>query len=173
MKKIDIKLGRGRAFGSGGHETTRSCLNIIESIDLQGKTVLDFGCGTGILSLACALKGASKVIAVDNEPEAVLNTMENIRLNSFDSVIFPVLGDISTVSGIRYDVIIANLYWDILMHYCQEILHSTMKGGLILLSGIEIGRDFDIKSRFIPYCEISCIEYLEEFATILLRRNSP
>ena len=160
----------GIAFGSGEHETTRSCLEIIDGLSLEGKTVLDLGCGTGILSLAAALKGAKTVIAVDIDPQAVVNTTENVHRNGMENIISPVSGELYSMKPACFDLVIANIFWDVLLDMVDELAGAVKTGGMLLLSGIETGRDFDIRRSLNSYFSPIRISVLDEFVSMLFRR---
>lgn len=81
---VNILLDPGLAFGTGTHATTALCLNWLDTVDLTGKYVIDYGCGSGILAIAAALLGAEKVIAVDTDPQALEATRENAKRNGVD-----------------------------------------------------------------------------------------
>lgn len=81
---VNILLDPGLAFGTGTHATTALCLNWLDTADLSGKYVIDYGCGSGILAIAAALLGAEKVIAVDTDPQALEATRENAKRNGVD-----------------------------------------------------------------------------------------
>ena len=76
-----VRLDPGLAFGSGTHPTTALCLEWLDSLDLHGKAVLDFGCGSGILALAALKLGAARAVGVDNDPQALLATVDNAERN--------------------------------------------------------------------------------------------
>ena len=89
-ERIPIILGSGRAFGSGEHETTSSCMEELENIPIiLNSKVLDVGCGTGILSIAAARMGARYVTAIDLNPRAIKATGKNIKLNNVEKKIIP------------------------------------------------------------------------------------
>ncbi len=168
---INIKLSEGRAFGSGEHETTASCIRFLEEIGaLKGMTVLDLGCGTGILSLASAFLGAEKILAVDIDPDAVRTTENNIGLNSLAGIISVIEADIDGTGQEYFDLIIANIYADIILDISEKLKLRLKKGGFVLLSGIRQEYAFDVKHRF-EHSGFRLIktEMLDEFTTCLLQ----
>jgi ribosomal protein L11 methyltransferase len=172
--RIPLVLGSGRAFGSGEHETTSSCLEEMEKIPLiPGAKVLDIGCGTGILSLAAAGMGAHEVIAFDPDPEAIKAIMNNLRLNRMRKKIIALEGELKIIKDRDFDVIIANLYGDLLVKMTGEIAARLKPGGYLLLSGILYEYAWDLKTGFgkIGF-ELLKARYLEEYVTLRFRKST-
>lgn len=132
----EMVIDARQAFGTGTHETTRMICERLFSLGLSGKRVLDCGCGTGILSIASVLAGASSVVAYDIDDWSVRNTRHNIELNGI-SGIEVLTGDrsvLSHVSGL-FDVVLANINRNVLladMPFFSDVLNI---GGTVLLSG--------------------------------------
>jgi len=129
-----LRLDPGLAFGTGTHPTTRLCLQWMDGHDFRGQTVLDYGCGSGVLGIVAAIKGASQVICVDNDPQALLATSDNAARN--DS-----LEKIRVMMPVQYqsmqaDVILANILADPLIDLAPILLNSLRPGGSLVLSGI-------------------------------------
>lgn len=137
----------GMAFGTGRHESTRLMIKIMKSIDFNGASVLDLGCGSGILSLYARLLGAKKVVAVDNDLDGVLNARKNIALNKADNIDV-ICADLTDV-GSTYDVILANLDIRTFAAYSKAVMSRVVPGGKIVVSGI-LGRD---KKRLVALFE--------------------
>jgi ribosomal protein L11 methyltransferase len=131
-----IELEPGRAFGTGLHETTRLVAEILaDRAPLRGASVLDVGCGSGILSLVALALGAGAVRAVDVDPDAVAVTRENAERNALSS---RVVAD-ETPAGVlaeRYDIVIANIETKTLVEMAQALVARVLDGGLLVLSGI-------------------------------------
>ena len=121
-----IDIDPGMAFGTGTHETTRMCINAIEKYMNKGDSLIDIGCGSGILSIAAAHLGAEKVIAVDLDKLAVKVSKENVDLNGFSNTIDVRYGDLTDVIDEKADVIVANIIADII----------AKDGGYFISSGI-------------------------------------
>ena len=131
--KINIKIDPALAFGSGHHATTFSCLDAIESYVQGTERVLDVGCGSGILGLACKKLGA-KVDLCDTDPISVDSCEQNFALNSEE---YEELweGSANQAKG-EYDVVIANIIADVLKFIVHDLKRATKKDGLLILSGI-------------------------------------
>lgn len=169
---IPILLGRQGAFGSGDHETTASCLELLPAIPfLQGSRVLDLGSGTGILAIAAARLGAATVVAVDLEQAAARSCAENAVLNGLEDRVQSVCGELSAVADRSFDLVLANIYIDILLPLADQLVAMTRSGGQLLLSGIPLQDKFDIVQRYTSLgCHISDSRIGEDFVTYLLSR---
>lgn len=131
--KINIMIDPALAFGSGHHATTFSCLEVISQRIKGGERVLDVGCGSGILGLACTKLGA-KVALCDTDPLSVKSTQENFTLNHahYDKLWE---GSADKADG-SYDVVIANIIADVLRFIAGDLKKATKRGGTLILSGI-------------------------------------
>ncbi len=129
-----IILDPGLAFGTGTHATTRLCLQWLESIDLNGKTVIDFGCGSGILALACVRLGAEKVYAIDIDPQAIIATNANAEKNNLADKIIATLPSETPIPASA--VLVANVLLNPLKELCEELASLVEANGLIGLSGL-------------------------------------
>lgn len=130
---INIKIDPALAFGSGHHATTFSCLNAISQYVKPNQSVIDVGCGSGILGLACKKLGAN-VDLCDTDPLSVTSCKENFELNSetFNNLWE---GSINKASQ-KYDIVIANIIADVLKAISKDLINSCNDGGKIILSGI-------------------------------------
>jgi len=131
---INIMLDPGLAFGSGTHPTTALCLAWLDAQDLQGKTVIDYGCGSGILAIAAALLGARQVIAVDNDPQAIIATANNRDTNGIaaDRLTVHLPGETHAPA----DMVIANILSGPLAELTPVLTALTRPGGNLVLSGV-------------------------------------
>ena len=129
---IDPKM----AFGTGNHETTYLMISEMLKLDLEGKELLDMGCGTAVLAILARLKGAKRVAAIDIDEWAYENCVENIRANSVETRVTPLLGDIGAIAGRRYDFIAANINRNILLAQLPAYAAALDAGGWLLMSGI-------------------------------------
>ena len=169
---LPIVLGKKGAFGSGEHETTASCLEIMPGIPgVVGCRALDLGSGTGILALAAVRLGASAVIAVDLDPDAAVSCRENVAFNGFESRIDTVCGELSSVEEQSFDLILANIYADILLPLADQLVGMTCPGGHLLLSGVPLQDKFDIVQRYTRLgCSVVDSRIGEEYATYLFQK---
>lgn len=132
----NLMLDPGLAFGTGTHPTTALCMQWLDGADLEGKTVVDYGCGSGILGLAALLLGAKQLIAVDNDPQALLATAENARRNGIeDDRLICVLPDDAPAIG-DADVMIANILASPLISLAPRLSAMVRPGGKLVLSGV-------------------------------------
>lgn len=169
---LPLYLGRKGAFGSGEHETTAACLQQLETLpELAGAKVLDLGSGTGILAIAALLLGAESAVAVDIEWPAAFSCSLNIALNDVQGKCLTVCGELDAIGAARFDLVMANIYADILMPLAERLVALTTPGGFILLSGIPLQDKYDIWRR---YTSLGCREVDavigEEFVTYLLKK---
>jgi ribosomal protein L11 methyltransferase len=123
------------AFGTGHHPTTAMIAEYILELDLHDKSLFDIGCGSGILGLLAFKRGAAKVEMADNDPQAVKNTIENIRRNNAHSIIIH-LGGSETLSGKAPDLITANINRPVLLENMAIFYRELKPGGTLVLSGI-------------------------------------
>lgn len=170
---LPLILGTKGAFGSGEHETTAACLELLPLIpDLAGARVLDLGSGTGILAIAAARLGVATVAAVDLFWDAALSCRENATLNTVGHQVQTVCGELSCLGLRSLDLVLANIYADILLPLAPELVAATRPSGHLLLSGIPLQDKFDIWRR---YTNLGCREIDsrigEDFATYLFMKD--
>lgn len=157
------------AFGSGEHETTRSCLEVISKIDFSGKTVLDIGAGTGILSFASLKKGADCAICFDISFDASKNLKENVQYNCFQNI-YSVCSSIDAIKS-AYDIIFANIYSSIILASVEKIDRLLKENGLLIASGINYEYNFDVKNAFtkLDYKTLE-VKFLDDYVTMVLKK---
>ena len=132
--EYEIIIEPNMAFGTGNHETTSLMAEEILKLDLPGKTILDMGCGTGILAILASMRGAEKITAIDIDHWAFEGTVENARVNKITNI-EAALGDASLLVNQQFDIIFANIQKNIVMRDLP-VYNSVLKpGGQILLSG--------------------------------------
>jgi ribosomal protein L11 methyltransferase len=143
--KYQITIDPKMSFGTGHHETTSLIVKEILEMEFTGKKVADLGCGTGILAILSALKGAKEITAIDIDEWCFKNTIENIELNNCKHIkVF--LGDVKLLLKERYDVIFANINKNVLISEMQYYTEIMKKGSELLLSGF-YQSDFDDINR--------------------------
>ena len=127
-----LNLDPGLAFGTGMHPTTQLCLEWLSARRLLGKTVMDFGCGSGILGIAAGRLGAGHVTGIDIDPQALIATEHNANLN--DLVVETLLPD--QTPGCTYDIVIANILADPLIELASTLTGLARPGGKIVMAGL-------------------------------------
>jgi len=150
---VNVILDPGLAFGTGTHPTTALCLEWLDSIDVKGKTLIDYGCGSGILAIAAIKLGAAKVYAVDIDPQAILATKENAKRNQvFDErleVDYP-----SLLEGVVADLVVANILAGPLVELAADISSHCKVNGQIALSGILDNQAETTRSAYLQWFEM-------------------
>ncbi len=132
---INLVLDPGLAFGTGSHPTTKLCLSWLDENLLQGDTVLDYGCGSGVLAIAALKLGASQVFGLDIDSHAVAASRQNANRNQCDPAKIKFASEHSG-PAIQFDVVVANILANPLMMLAPILISATHKGGYIVLSGI-------------------------------------
>ncbi len=134
--RIVINLDPGLAFGTGTHETTRLCLSVLEKIVTKDKTVLDVGCGSGILAIASLLLGAKSAVGVDIDELAVKTAEENAQLNNVSSLFTAVHGSFTEKVEGKFDIVVANIVADAIMFLSKGVKDFMKEDSLYIMSGI-------------------------------------
>lgn len=147
--EIIIELDPGMAFGTGSHETTRMCADMLDRFIKQGDTVMDVGCGSGILSIIAAKLGACKVVAFDIDEVAVKVTRENIARNSVEDRVEVFKGVLEDVAPKKYNIIVANIIADVIISIAELIPRYLQAGGLFIASGIIKERRNDVADTYL------------------------
>ena len=139
-----LNINPGMSFGTGQHATTNYCLKCIDRFSGKKKSLLDAGCGSGILAIAGALLGYGPIDAFDFDPDAVEVSCENARLNNVEELISLEVGNAADWQGRaeKYDLVCANILGHLLIAFRFNIVSWVAPGGLLVLSGI-LDRDFD------------------------------
>jgi len=132
--KYDIIIEPKMSFGTGHHETTHMMIQYILKNDFNGKSVLDMGCGTGVLAILSEMKGAKLIDAIDIDNWCYLNSLENIERNNCKNITV-LEDDASLLKERNYDIIIANINRNILIDDLSIYVNSLNKGGILFLSG--------------------------------------
>jgi ribosomal protein L11 methyltransferase len=159
---INIVLDPGLAFGTGSHPTTRLCLRWLDSNLRQGKTVLDYGCGSGILAIAAMKLGAGKATGVDVDPQAVQASRDNALANQ-------VVADFylpENVSLSQYDIVVANILTNPLRALAPLLADATKSGGRIVLSGILSEQADEVKHLYSQWFEMVPAEVEDGWACL-------
>jgi ribosomal protein L11 methyltransferase len=148
---VSVRLDPGLAFGTGTHATTALCLEWLDSLDLDGKTMLDFGCGSGILAIAAVKLGCSRAVATDIDPQAIHATESNARLNDVEERVETVLepGEIDS----RFDIVVANILAAPLLELRDSIIARLGDGCSVALSGILSEQVDEVIEAYRPWIE--------------------
>ncbi|NMA94865.1 MAG: 50S ribosomal protein L11 methyltransferase [Clostridiales bacterium] len=144
-EEVIIEIDPGMAFGTGTHETTILCMEMLEKYIKEQDIVLDIGCGTGILSILGILLGANRALAVDIDKNAVDIAKENAKINYVEDKLEVVHGDLfGSVEG-QFDIIVSNIIADVIIEISQDIDKFMKNSGLFIASGIILDRLKDVK----------------------------
>ena len=143
-ERKELVLEPGLAFGTGTHETTRLCLELLDTYLQGNEQVLDVGCGSGILSIAALLLGAKKAIGVDIDELAVKTAVENAAANEVSDRFVGVWGDLTEKVEGRFHVVCANIVADIIIMLNENIRDFMYEDTLYLMSGIIDTREQDV-----------------------------
>ena len=148
---VVVRLDPGLAFGTGSHATTALCLEWLDGLSLQGKTVLDYGCGSGVLAIAALLLGGDSATAMDIDPQAVTATGSNAENNRVGARL-TVLGQDEAIDG-RFDIVVANILAGPIIELAGTIAGHVKSGCLLALSGILSGQVNDVFDAYEPWIE--------------------
>ena len=131
-----MQLDPGLAFGTGTHETTRLCLELLEKYINSNVNVLDVGCGSGILSIASILLGAKSATGVDIDELAVKTALENAKINNVNNKINAVCGNLTEKISGKFGIIVANIVADVIIDLNKSIKNYMNENSIYLMSGI-------------------------------------
>lgn len=139
-----IEIDPGMAFGSGTHETTAMCMELIEKTLRGGERVLDVGTGSGILAICAALCGAGSVLAIDIDPDAVKTAEENVSHNHLEKTVTVTHGDLLNGIEAECDICVANIIADVICAFAAPVKRHILPGGRFICSGIIRERENDV-----------------------------
>lgn len=131
--KHDIIITPKMSFGTGHHATTFLMIEMMEELDLSGKTVLDFGTGTGVLAILAEKCGAAKILAIDNDEWSINNALENTKVNGCTKISIELASHLSGLGTV--DLILANINLNVLTSFATEISEMLKTGAFLLASG--------------------------------------
>lgn len=161
---VNVMLDPGLAFGTGTHPTTALCLTWLDGLDLKGKTVVDFGCGSGILSLAALKLGAEKVIGIDIDPQALQASLENAKRNGVEDRLALYLP--ADQPEIKADVVVANILAGPLRELAPVIIEFVGDKGLLALSGVLENQAQELQLLYGNWCDMDEIAVQEEWVRL-------
>lgn len=165
---VNIRLDPGLAFGTGTHPTTAMCLRWLDAQPPRARTVIDYGCGSGILAIAAARLGARHVHAVDTDPQALLATADNARRNAVaDRIAAWLPGDFP---GEPADLLLANILAGPLVSLAPRLAELVHPGGDIVLSGILAEQADAVREAYAGAFDIARVAQEEEWVCLAGRR---
>ncbi len=167
---VCVNLDPGLAFGTGTHPTTALCLQWLDGQELQGKTVLDFGCGSGILTIAALLLGAQKAVAVDIDTQALTATIDNARKNSVEDQVDCYLP--SRMPKLKADLLLANILANPLIELSAQLAEYVRPEGTLVLSGILREQADEVISAYEAHFAMEEPVYLEDWVRLAGVRRS-
>lgn len=167
---VNVLLDPGLAFGTGTHPTTALCLQWLDSLDLSGKTVIDFGCGSGILAIAAIKLGAAKVIGIDIDPQALQASRDNAERNGVADKIEVYLPQ-NQPENLVADVLVANILAGPLRELSAVIKSLIKPGGLLAMSGVLNTQAEDVATYYRDQLDIDPIIEQEEWCRITGRKQ--
>lgn len=163
--EVPLLLDPGLAFGTGSHPTTRLCLEWLDSADLAGKHVLDYGCGSGILAIAAGKLGARMLTGIDNDPQALLASRENAARNGIGpdqlTLALPPLAE-----DFRCDIIVANILAEPLRQLAPAFAGWLPAGGELVLSGLLAHQAGELCERYAPWFDKLTVSQCEDWIRI-------
>ncbi|MBD0833202.1 50S ribosomal protein L11 methyltransferase [Aestuariibaculum sediminum] len=154
----DIIIEPKMSFGTGHHETTHMMIQHILNNDFENKSVLDMGCGTGVLAILAEMKGAKPIDAVDYDNWCYVNSLENVERNQCQNITV-IEGDASVLTGKKYDIIIANINRNILLQDMATYVSCLNENGILFLSGFYNDDIPVIREE----CENLMLKFVEKF----------
>ena len=158
--KYDLIIEPKMSFGTGHHETTHMMIQHILKNNFEGKTVLDMGCGTGVLAILAEKVGAAKIDAIDIDNWCYLNSLENVERNNCNNIsVYE--GDVKLLDGKHYDIIIANINRNILLADIPQYAKCLNANGILFLSGFY--------EEDIPLIEAKCNKHMLKLDEIIQR----
>jgi ribosomal protein L11 methyltransferase len=170
-----IELDPGLAFGTGTHPSTALCLEWLDTAAVAGARVIDFGCGSGILAIAAAKLGASGVLAVDIDPQALLATRDNAERNGVAQLIEARLVDGASASGeTPADILLANILAGPLASLASEFSARVRAGGRLVMSGILRNQAEAVATTYAPWFDIAPVVVRDDWVRLDgVRRPTP
>jgi ribosomal protein L11 methyltransferase len=166
---IVVRLDPGLAFGTGTHPTTALCLEWLDALDLAGLTLIDYGCGSGVLAIAALKLGAARVVGVENDPQALEASRDNAARNGVgDRLALSTPADFAEMPA---DALVANILAGPLAELAPRFAACVKGGGALALSGILRGQETELVERYAPSFEALAIDAREDWIRISGRRR--
>ena len=166
---VNLRLDPGLAFGSGTHPTTAMCLKALDRLSQAGQTVIDYGCGTGILAIAALLLGAERALGVDNDPQAITASGNNAEANGIDPARFvlslPGTPEVTAWQS-SADVLVANILAGPLASLAPDIKALLKPGGTLLMAGLLEPQAEALIEVYAPECQLRVADQIEEWVLL-------
>jgi ribosomal protein L11 methyltransferase len=163
-KAVNLLLNPGLAFGSGTHPTTALCLEWLDGAELTDTTVIDYGCGSGILAIAAAKLGARQVWAVDIDPQALQASEQNAAINEVNENIFLTTPEAMPIMAV--DILLSNILAGILIGLASRFSQFVKTGGRVLLAGILDHQAREVQAAFKPWFNLCSQRRREEWVLL-------
>jgi ribosomal protein L11 methyltransferase len=161
---VFIDLDPGLAFGTGTHPTTALCLEWLDAAELAGSTVIDFGCGSGVLAIAALKLGAKQAIAVDIDPQAIVATIANAERNGVSDRL--VAATVEEASLSPADIVLANILAEPLQQLAAQLADLVRKPGHIVLSGLLISQAQRLATLYGTWFDMATVSTREDWARL-------
>jgi ribosomal protein L11 methyltransferase len=145
---IVIVITPSMGFGTGHHGTTRLCLEALQRVPVAGKRVLDVGTGSGVLAIAAARLGASEVLGIDVDPDAISAARENLEVNPDASAVRLDVVDVRATDLPKSDIVLANLTGAVLVQTAPLLTTAVAAGGVLIVSGLQIHERDEVRAAF-------------------------
>jgi ribosomal protein L11 methyltransferase len=168
-KRGDIVIQPSMGFGTGHHATTRLCLAALQQLDVRGKSVIDVGTGSGVLAIAARRLGASGVLAIDDDADAIVAAEENVALNHESRIALEVTDLRSSPIG-QFDVVVANLTGGLLIAAAERLRSFAAPDARLVLSGFMDHEERDVLSTF-AMCVLETRAQEDEWICVTVRRD--
>jgi ribosomal protein L11 methyltransferase len=162
-----VHLDPGLAFGTGTHATTALCLEWLDGLALEGQTMLDYGCGSGVLAIAALKLGCKSAVGMDIDPQAVIATRQNANDNKVAENL-RVLGAAGDIEG-EFDVVVANILAGPLVQFAESITLTVRGRGMLALSGVLCEQADEVMAAYEPWIEFDEPAFREQDGQIWSR----
>jgi ribosomal protein L11 methyltransferase len=165
-----VVIDPGRAFGTGAHATTRLCLEFLQAV--EPTSLLDVGCGSGVLAIAALKLGAGHAAGVDNDPQALIATRANAERNGVAQLLSVCAPEVFDSARPAHDFVIANILAGALVQLAPALCAAAADGAPIALSGILVGQETEVIAHYQPWCEALATRARDGWILVTARRRA-
>jgi ribosomal protein L11 methyltransferase len=169
LPPVVIVIQPSMGFGTGHHATTRLCLSALQRLPVLGRSLIDVGTGSGVLAIAASRRGASRVLAIDVDPDAIQSARENVGLNGISNVDVRVV-DLRTTALPAADIVMANLTGGLVIQAATRLLDLTARSGHLVLCGFMAHEETAVLGAF-PALTVNHRAEEEEWSCVTLQRE--